>query len=755
MNPSSFATAAGSSAQSGPAAAPRAEVEHTERDAPAAAQASDAPPLALPQPQDMLIDRRGADSQDVADEAEDGDDTEDEDESVLAARIAQLDLLNAVRPLATGRVASSHGPTPPVASKKATQAARTARAGGHAAPQRGSAGGAAAATPLPEPLASVETLLARLRAGEMDADACAICCTELMAALAGTDAGGVDVARVGAACSGGALDVVLAALREHSSNAHMQGAGWRVFAALLTGSHAREVLVMHACASGIPEALACVRAHTASAAVVAAAFHALVCMVGCCSLAASAQQPVLAAMRAHPIDAFVQERGLLLLQSCPLMDVTSGDARSLDPAVLRAAVAALRGHPTHAGVQRHGCTVLRRACLGCDDDAAEQSVRVADLLRAGALEAVMSALRTHGEPIELVENAFAVLAALACSSVPHATRVIQAGALALPEPRCSTDEVRAFRRTLRECSQRAAAAADDVAAQLLAEEAAERAAREAGKGNAKSKAAKHKARGSAGGRAGAGGASGDGGANGFAESEPDAHAPALRGGEPPHAAAADPEHAAAVSEHAAGEADAAEGATLSASAERRRRRAATKAARRTGGAAAAADTHDAPEEAAAMAADAAEEANVLSAMPPAASGARDAQPAGSGTNLMEELFPWMRLDVPPQQHDAGMPVPVAPPPAPAAPATPAPLPPAAPPPTDAAFQAMKAALAKAEEEVDATKCVVCLDAQRCTALLPCKHLLLCASPACAAMLGTPPRCPLCRAVVLDSMQLFV
>jgi hypothetical protein len=48
-----------------------------------------------------------------------------------------------------------------------------------------------------------------------------------------------------------------------------------------------------------------------------------------------------------------------------------------------------------------------------------------------------------------------------------------------------------------------------------------------------------------------------------------------------------------------------------------------------------------------------------------------------------------------------------------------------------------------------------LDAQRCTALLPCKHLPLCASPACAAMLGTPARCPLCRAVVLDSMQLFV
>jgi hypothetical protein len=156
-----------------------------------------------------------------------------------------------------------------------------------------------------------------------------------------------------------------------------------------------------------------------------------------------------------------------------------------------------------------------------------------------------------------------------------------------------------------------------------------------------------------------------------------------------------------------------------------------------------------------VAADAAEEVNALfSAAPPAASGALE-QPAGSSVNLMEELFPWMRLDAPPQQREAATPAPAAPSSAPMPPPAPAPLEPAAPPPTDAAFEALKAALAKAEEEVDATKCVVCLDAQRCTALLPCKHLLLCASPACAAMLGTPPRCPLCRAVVLDSMQLFV
>jgi hypothetical protein len=128
----------------------------------------------------------------------------------------------------------------------------------------------------------------------------------------------------------------------------------------------------------------------------------------------------------------------------------------------------------------------------------------------------------------------------------------------------------------------------------------------------------------------------------------------------------------------------------------------------------------------------------------------DALPPLSSAQLIDSLFPWMRVDEPPAAAAA-----------PAATALAGP-PPAAPPPVEPQLAAMaaqlaaaEAALAKAKEEVDATKCVVCLDAQRCTALLPCKHQPLCASPACMAMLGTPPRCPLCRAVVLDSMQLFV
>ncbi len=61
---------------------------------------------------------------------------------------------------------------------------------------------------------------------------------------------------------------------------------------------------------------------------------------------------------------------------------------------------------------------------------------------------------------------------------------------------------------------------------------------------------------------------------------------------------------------------------------------------------------------------------------------------------------------------------------------------------------------KALEE--AATCGVCLDAPRsCTELLPCRHWLLCGSPGCAAMLGAPPLCPVCRERVADTMQLFV
>jgi hypothetical protein len=47
-----------------------------------------------------------------------------------------------------------------------------------------------------------------------------------------------------------------------------------------------------------------------------------------------------------------------------------------------------------------------------------------------------------------------------------------------------------------------------------------------------------------------------------------------------------------------------------------------------------------------------------------------------------------------------------------------------------------------------------MDAPPRVVLLPCKHLPLCGSAACAAMMGTLPLCPMCRAPVLDTLSVF-
>ena len=61
----------------------------------------------------------------------------------------------------------------------------------------------------------------------------------------------------------------------------------------------------------------------------------------------------------------------------------------------------------------------------------------------------------------------------------------------------------------------------------------------------------------------------------------------------------------------------------------------------------------------------------------------------------------------------------------------------------------------AEADAQAPPCVVCLGEPRSLLLMPCKHLALCGDPACFAMLGAPPLCPLCRAAVADTMSIFM
>lgn len=120
----------------------------------------------------------------------------------------------------------------------------------------------------------------------------------------------------------------------------------------------------------------------------------------------------------------------------------------------------------------------------------------------------------------------------------------------------------------------------------------------------------------------------------------------------------------------------------------------------------------------------------------------------TGAEVLGEIFPWLLVDPTPSPVAA----PVLPPLPLAAQAVLAQQQQATPSPE---HKAALAEVARLRAEVDANLCPVCLDAVKCTVLLPCRHLALCAAPACRAMLGAQPLCPLCRCGVEDTMHLFV
>ena len=110
--------------------------------------------------------------------------------------------------------------------------------------------------------------------------------------------------------------------------------------------------------------------------------------------------------------------------------------------------------------------------------------------------------------------------------------------------------------------------------------------------------------------------------------------------------------------------------------------------------------------------------------------------------LLGDIFPWLNVAQP--TADVAAPV-LSPLPLAAQPLPPQQL--AAP---DPAMAAMAAENTQLRAEAEANKCPICLDAAKCTVLLPCRHLALCGAPACAAILGAIPLCPLCRKPVADT-----
>ncbi len=438
----------------------------------------------------------------------------------------------------------------------------------------------------------------------------------------------------------------------------------------------------------------------------------------------------------------------------------------------RVLVDAMRGHPANEKMCGAACATLLMWCL--------HGPHAPTAVAAGVLESVLGVLRVHSAGPERAHActtaAFKLLVTLVEQSDDAMRRAIRAGALQLELACIAPDDRAAMRAELRDAVQAADARAEAAAAELLAEESAERAG--VGGSSRKKKSKKKAASGKPAEAAGSAGMQQQADAAGAEAEAADNAATANAAGQ---------EKAAAASSQP------------SALAARRRRRAATKAARRAG--AAAVNSSGGDVDAAASQSDE-EDAGSVGAPgqpePPAAcdaAGADDAcdadaaaeaeAPPPASAELLESLFPWMRLnDVGPHAQSTGALAdgaaaarqPAQPAAAPAPPAQPLPpLPawlaapraaqqqqqqPAPAAPAVAAAPAVPdaadaAQIAQLQAELDATKCVVCLHAPRCTGLLPCKHFLLCSSPDCFAMLGAPPLCPLCRQRVTDTLQWFV
>ena len=580
-------------------------------------------------------------------------------------------------------------------------------------------------------------------------------------------------------CAAGAVEVALLGSRAFPSDSKVQGCAFNVLHLLLHGGEldTEQRASLRSSGSGAVETVvAGMRAHPADAIVqgagcsVLSAMRNLMEVPDCWLEISGVLDVVLNAMRLHRTTRIVQMNACNALFSA-LGRASSADRdRAFDAGCLAVVLVAWRTHAADANflavcVSAVGC-MLRGNPRHTTDAAA-----------AGVAELTLSALRAHPAAITVQNNAYILLHALltnggGATDLTLAKRLLAAGALQLAlranvhehEPRGA---VAALLQAVAEDAERAAELA---AAELLAEEGAPAA-------TSKKKSRSKKKGGAAAAAAAGTGGSGAGGSG---------------AGSAPKPAAAAAEAVDAIAAPDAPPVDAAAASEPSAAAVQRQQRAATKTARRAGGgvpASAAAEGMDGdsddtaahseqacgadepaatatePAHAAAAAAAAAgadgnnpehAEPGAADAVPEAASAATDpahseaadaADAAASGAQLLGDIFPWL--------HVAPVPAAVAAPVLPPLPLAAQPLPlqqQAAP---DPAMTAMAAENARLRAEFEVTRCLICLDAAKCTVLLPCRHLALCTAPACAAMLGAPPLCPLCRKAVADTMQLFV
>jgi hypothetical protein len=235
--------------------------------------------------------------------------------------------------------------------------------------------------------------------------------------------------RAAEASAAGAVEAVVAALRECPADMMLQYAGCLLLADVLKTADIRR----RALDSGAGEViLVAMRTHAAEQQVQAAGCSALGYLFLVrhpgdtqasehAQLAAEATNAVVAAMMAHASDGDVQGKACIALSTCASLSRACQTAAAAVGGI-EASVAALRAHTADAMIQTVACNAL---ALICSDMPGHQAKAIA----AGGIEAVIQALRGHPTDAQLQQYGCDALASVVHNSRGSVQRANAAGAL--------------------------------------------------------------------------------------------------------------------------------------------------------------------------------------------------------------------------------------------------------------------------------------------------------------------------------------
>ena len=188
------------------------------------------------------------------------------------------------------------------------------------------------------------------------------------------------------AAEAGAIEAVVAAMRAHPTHAGVQAEGCHMLYAVSASDDApNDVARARAAEVGALEAMvAAMRAH---------AYDVEVQENGCWALANVVGQGRVADSESS--DAVGRSRSSFLMACARAQRAAASSA-------IEAVVAALRAHPREAGVQENGCLALAKICISGDGAGRARKQRAVEL---GALEAATAALRAHPHKRDVQEQA--------------------------------------------------------------------------------------------------------------------------------------------------------------------------------------------------------------------------------------------------------------------------------------------------------------------------------------------------------------